>query len=1373
MPPFKLRKSKKNKAELRRDGLVLRDPKLPSLTDSDDVSERTNSSAGLPVQNKQSAEMRPADFINRGPGFSNTSGGLFSSMGTPNLMNRQLPMIPTAGQSLSPEQQAQAGISPVGGSAPKPQIPPKPLNPFAPVGGMGPSMGQGQPTGQVHNPGQVPTSGPIPGGHLASQLVAPPQAIEKFTPWTRIKLQNLPFPRYRHTSLAVILEEGHVFVMGGLREGLVYGDLWAVNLATYDANLIENFDGIPAPRVGHNSCLCGNAFIIFGGDTIQTNEMGELDNDLYLFNINLLKWTIPHPQGPRPCGRYGHTIGVIAKTNAHSKLYLFGGQLDLRVFSDLWVFDLTLFKKTPRWEEVRAAGDPANAPPPLTNHTMVVFNYKLYIFGGLSLNHLLNELYCYDPSVNSWSRKQCSGDVPPPVEEHSATLIKHLMIVYGGKNQANETQEDLYVLNLNLLVWTRIEKFMLHPGPRCGHSVLAMFNYHRKGPMDLSDARFNNIQIVPTKVLNNAVSLRLISQTKNKILIMGGDQLDYCSGSPTSFERLAKDEGAGTMLYLFDLDTYNDWLIKFKGIDLWSDKPRPITALVPIPAQPQQAPVGSMSAPSNTAPQFEKEVHSAGRNLDLLDTYVNLLADLLDRALKESPVKPSPPPASAPGPLPARLPKRDDPTRSPARNVSPAPNISPSRNSPVRQNSHASSTGLPAAMSPNTADMYVSAISELPQDRLIDKQLGSLIDRAEFSRIVALLESELTLLKNEMNEQAKSALDRVQELESQIEILELQKDDDRIRALEQELAEKTKIIHDLESGQHILHAHEQEIEEHKRALQETEQELEKHKKASEEKSILLEDHGSEVGALLDSHEKALQDKDDLLSKHKKALEEKDDLLLQHKELLSAKDELLQQHVAALSEKDEIHKQSLLEREQQYEQEKKELLSKHEEEIQRLLSQHAEEKQILAQHEENSSKVQDRALEILPNGKTQSEEVESLRDEVQQKENVIAELRAALANATAASPQIGDPTNDEVEALRSQLVEKEKIIQELAAGPMIRTSSPLRDDGSPEMSLNALRRENIELNLELIRLRANNDTLTQKFNEFEPLMSNLMFELDKLNGVIQHQQNEIDALTEKAQSADALTEEISKLRRENELLKHDLEGAKTTRQAKRSLTNEKISSISTDLNRLVTLWKTKKEVTMDLDRSLILDDSLSETTATGDDDFGNRSMMLNMSTSSNSRAFAQLNGQINELILINKEQEATNNELQNKVQNLMVELEDLKKHAGKSDELEKLEENYRNAMNLVKKSGRALDMSQKELNKQRELNNSLRAELEELRLERGTIDNGADEGDDDLKNAHYDFKIKDLEAELFIIKQERDELKDSVLQLRKKLINGSK
>lgn len=46
-------------------------------------------------------------------------------------------------------------------------------------------------------------------------------------------------------------------------------------------------------------------------------------------------------------------------------------------------------------------------------------------------------------------------------------------------------------------------------------------------------------------------------------------------------------------------------------------------------------------------------------------------------------------------------------------------------------------------------------------------------------------------------------------------------------------------------------------------------------------------------------------------------------------------------------------------------------------------------------------------------------------------------------------------------------------------------------------------------------------------------------------------------------------------------------------------------------------------------------------------------------------------------------------------------------------------------------------------------------------------NGAGQ-EDDFNSAHYNMKIQDLQADLFIMKQERDQLKDDVNSLKKQL-----
>ena len=122
------------------------------------------------------------------------------------------------------------------------------------------------------------------------------------TPWTRYKLFNSPFPRYRHAALALSSDKNVLYIMGGLKEGSVFGDTWKITPHTASDNTITHFtsemievvnNNHPPARVGHSSVLCGNAYIIYGGDTVDTDYNGYPDDNLYMFNINNCKYTVP------------------------------------------------------------------------------------------------------------------------------------------------------------------------------------------------------------------------------------------------------------------------------------------------------------------------------------------------------------------------------------------------------------------------------------------------------------------------------------------------------------------------------------------------------------------------------------------------------------------------------------------------------------------------------------------------------------------------------------------------------------------------------------------------------------------------------------------------------------------------------------------------------------------------------------------------------------------------------------------------------------------------------------------------------------------------------------------------------------------------
>ena len=92
------------------------------------------------------------------------------------------------------------------------------------------------------------------------------------------------------------------------------------------------------------------------------------------------QWSRAVPAGPRPAGRYGHSLNILG-----SKIYVFGGQVEGYFMNDLVAFDLNQLQvPTNRWEilirNTEEGGPPTGeVPPARTNHSVVTFNEKLYL----------------------------------------------------------------------------------------------------------------------------------------------------------------------------------------------------------------------------------------------------------------------------------------------------------------------------------------------------------------------------------------------------------------------------------------------------------------------------------------------------------------------------------------------------------------------------------------------------------------------------------------------------------------------------------------------------------------------------------------------------------------------------------------------------------------------------------------------------------------------------------------------------------------------------------------------------------------------------------------------------------------------------------
>ena len=129
-------------------------------------------------------------------------------------------------------------------------------------------------------------------------------------------------------------------------------------------------------------------------------------------------------------GRDNHTAVV-----NDGKMYIFGGYDGSNKLGDLWEYDIT----NDSWTQ-KTSGATARE-----NHTAVVSNGKMYVFGGEDDNGYLGDLWEYDIANDSWTQKTSGATARG---WHTAVVSNGKMYVFGGESNDADYLNSLLIYTL-------------------------------------------------------------------------------------------------------------------------------------------------------------------------------------------------------------------------------------------------------------------------------------------------------------------------------------------------------------------------------------------------------------------------------------------------------------------------------------------------------------------------------------------------------------------------------------------------------------------------------------------------------------------------------------------------------------------------------------------------------------------------------------------------------------------------------------------------------------------------------------------------------------------------------------------------------------
>ncbi|RID64427.1 hypothetical protein BRARA_E03367 [Brassica rapa] len=232
-----------------------------------------------------------------------------------------------------------------------------------------------------------------------------------------------------------------------------------INQTTKDEPVVENGNSLSETKTisAENGGLA---------ETQDKDVVSEDPNTVSVYN----QWTAPQTSGQRPKARYEHGAAVI-----QDKMYIYGGNHNGRYLGDLHVLDL----KSWTWSrvETKVATESEEISPtfllsPCAGHSLIPWDNKLLSIGGHTKDHSESmQVKVFDTHTSTWSMFKTYGKPPVSRGGQSVTVVGKTLVIFGGQDAKRSLLNDLHVLDLETMTWDEIDALGVSPSPRSDHAA--------------------------------------------------------------------------------------------------------------------------------------------------------------------------------------------------------------------------------------------------------------------------------------------------------------------------------------------------------------------------------------------------------------------------------------------------------------------------------------------------------------------------------------------------------------------------------------------------------------------------------------------------------------------------------------------------------------------------------------------------------------------------------------------------------------------------------------------------------------------------------------------------------------------------------------